>query len=588
MLTIIDDITKLSAGSQKEVKAICNCGREILLPLKKAIKQSTCGKCTRKPREWWLSQKWGNLVLDPNQDLPNEWAPGTHVIFNFLCDCGKSYHSNPQRLLMGRAVTCGKCNDLSIKSVLQMSWNKMRLSPEQNLPSFLSLKSNKSFDFLCVCGRKIRSEMYGVFTGNSKSCGKCSWKSKEYWLQQTWGNLKLDPNQELPDEFGVGASLNVKAICFCKRRFFCRFKSITLGNTTSCGKCTYKPKKYWLSQRWGNLVLDPNQDLPEEIAPYSLNKYWFLCQCNENKKRRKRISFGEVASNGQLSCGCLLIGRNDFSPANKIADWIKTLTKENVILNDRVALGNRKELDIYIPYYKLAIEYHGLIWHSEKFSPGIETRKKDHEKFLLANQNGIRLLQIYQDEWELKGDIICSQIKGIIAPEKAVRIKPIYTAYLNPPTEAREFLDKHHYLGAAGGCLTVAARHGEAIIGVWVFMKRETGVILWHRACWDHAFKTWNPHEKALHMALPYLKEMGFTKMVTFSDNRFHTGNLYEKLGFKFEKEIPPEYYYTNGIVRKSKYSLRVKAGINEVESAAKDGWYRIWDSGKKRYSMSL
>ena len=148
MLTIIDDITKLSAGSQKEVKAICNCGREILLPLKKAIKQSTCGKCTRKPREWWLSQKWGNLVLDPNQDLPNEWAPGTHVIFNFLCDCGKSYHSNPQRLLMGRAVTCGKCNDLSIKSVLQMSWNKMRLSPEQNLPSFLSLKSNKSFDFL--------------------------------------------------------------------------------------------------------------------------------------------------------------------------------------------------------------------------------------------------------------------------------------------------------------------------------------------------------------------------------------------------------------------------------------------------------
>jgi hypothetical protein len=119
-------------------------------------------------------------------------------------------------------------------------------------------------------------------------------------------------------------------------------------------------------------------------------------------------------------------------------------------------------------------------------------------------------------------------------------------------------------------------------------MKREEGTVLWHRACWDHRYKTWNPHEKALNISIPLLKAMGFTRIITFSDNRFHTGNLYEKLGFVFEKNLDPEYSYTNGNSRVSKYTMRVEAGRNEKLEAEAKGWYRIWDSGKKRYSLSL
>jgi len=76
--------------------------------------------------------------------------------------------------------------------------------------------------------------------------------------------------------------------------------------------------------------------------------------------------------------------------------------------------------------------------------------------------------------------------------------------------------------------------------------------------------------------------------MVTFSDNRFHTGGLYGKLGFTFEEELKPDYSYTNGSVRKSKYALRVKAGMDEKSEAEAKGWYRIWDSGKKRFSLNI
>ena len=119
-------------------------------------------------------------------------------------------------------------------------------------------------------------------------------------------------------------------------------------------------------------------------------------------------------------------------------------------------------------------------------------------------------------------------------------------------------------------------------------MKRETGTVLWHRACWNHAYKAWHPHQKALDMAKPLLKDMGFTRIVTFADLRFHTGELYEKLGFTFEEELSPDYCYANRTRRVSKYALRVPAGVNEVQTAAEKDWYRIWDSGKKRFALQL
>jgi len=87
---------------------------------------------------------------------------------------------------------------------------------------------------------------------------------------------------------------------------------------------------------------------------------------------------------------------------------------------------------------------------------------------------------------------------------------------------------------------------------------------------------------------MPILREMGFEKILTFSDNRFHTGEMYKKIGFRFEKELKPDYSYTNGRERKSKYALRVKAGTDEIRSAAANGWYRIWDSGKMRYGLEI
>jgi predicted SprT family Zn-dependent metalloprotease len=587
MLTPITDISHIARGSHQAITVSCDCGRTRAIEAKKYFAgQATCGKCSYRSREYWLEQQWGNLRLNVNQDLPLEWPPISHKIFKFTCgNCGKIYEAPFSRLSAGRAVTCGRCNDLPISKLLSETWGSLRLYPKQKLPPFLSLKSNKEFKFVCSCENStvFVVNVWAVTSGNTTTCGKCSEKPTSYWLNQSWKNTKLVYSPALPPTISEGTHTKYDFICGCTRVFSCEFKSVINGNTTTCGKCSWKAKNYWLEKRWGRLTLDPNQVLPDEWAPWSLKKFYFLCQCSPDRVTRKRIAFGYAASDGLLSCGCIKIGMSEFSPAGEITTFIKSLTHELVLSNDREALEG-KELDIYIPSLKLAIEHHGLIWHCEMYRSG----KPDFEKLQLCREKGIRLIQVYEDEWEQIPQVIKAQLQELISPLPKARIKPTFEIFTKTPPEARTFLDSHHYLGAASGCLTVVAKHKQNIVGVWVFQKRMTGEILWHRACWNHQCRSWNPHEKALHLAIPALVKMGFTKMVTFADNRFHTGEMYEKLGFQFETEIVPNYYYTDGKTRKTKYSMRVKAGINEVDAAAKQGWYRIYDSGKKRFTLNL
>lgn len=49
----------------------------------------------------------------------------------------------------------------------------------------------------------------------------------------------------------------------------------------------------------------------------------------------------------------------------EVLDFINSIYSGKVINNDRDTISP-KELDIYIPEKKFAIEYNGLFWHSEK------------------------------------------------------------------------------------------------------------------------------------------------------------------------------------------------------------------------------
>jgi hypothetical protein len=95
---------------------------------------------------------------------------------------------------------------------------------------------------------------------------------------------------------------------------------------------------------------------------------------------------------------------------------------------------------------------------------------------------------------------------------------------------------------------------------------------------------------------LVFAVQNNYKKLVSWSDNRWSQGNVYNKLGFILEENMKPDYsYITKQGIRISKQSntkekLLKKGGIGktEKEMAVSIGYARIYDCGKKRWIMNL
>jgi predicted acetyltransferase len=79
------------------------------------------------------------------------------------------------------------------------------------------------------------------------------------------------------------------------------------------------------------------------------------------------------------------------------------------------------------------------------------------------------------------------------------------------------------------------------------------------------------------------------TSVVSFSDNRLFQGSVYEKMGFKFDGVVTPDYYWVKADRRHHKSALRKTnaeklTGLTETQLRTAQGYEKVWDLGKKRW----
>ena len=82
-----------------------------------------------------------------------------------------------------------------------------------------------------------------------------------------------------------------------------------------------------------------------------------------------------------------------FSKSEKqLLKFIKSICNDTIIQNSKDIIFPY-QLDIYIPQKKIAIEFDGLYWHSDKFKKDTSQLKKTQ----MCQLNGIQLIHIFQD-----------------------------------------------------------------------------------------------------------------------------------------------------------------------------------------------
>ena len=290
--------------------------------------------------------------------------------------------------------------------------------------------------------------------------------------------------------------------------------------------------------------------------------------------------------------GCPKCGRVMSNPEDEIVNVLDKFCSQQ--RNHTILKG--KELDIFIPSLKIGIEYNGLRWHSEEFG-------KDHryhlDKLNKCNEQGIKLIQIFEDEWINHRKICESKLKQICGLNTNPKIfgRKCEIREISNKNEAYDFLDKNHIQGRTACTVALGAYHQEELVGIMTFKREKEGYWDLNRFATDINYQCVGIGGKLFKY---FTKHYDFKEIKSFADRRWTTDptdNLYIKLGFEFDSFVEPTYWYYNPKVDRykrfhkfgfRKQSLHNQYGLplemTEREMTTTLGYTRIWDCGLIKY----
>ena len=261
----------------------------------------------------------------------------------------------------------------------------------------------------------------------------------------------------------------------------------------------------------------------------------------------------------------------------ELSNWLTSLDIAHEC-NNRIVC-RPQEIDIYIPEFKLAIEFDGLYWHSE-------THKNKHyhlNKTKKCAEQGIQLIHIFEDEWTNKKEIC----KGIIAARlgKNTVIIDGNTCEVREINNemAKNFLDDNHLLGNSRGGINLALYHDNEIQMCMTFTDGNKKKIQWELTrmatkintaikdgaikLWEHFHKTYKPKS-----------------IISYCDVRWDIGNMHAALGFTQLMVGKPTYWYTDYVNR---YRQCIKSTLTEDDKILARNILRlnkIWDCGEESW----
>ena len=343
-----------------------------------------------------------------------------------------------------------------------------------------------------------------------------------------------------------------------------------------------------------------NGDLtPKLVSKGSEHRAWWICDYGHEWET---FVYGRI---GRGCPECAVLNHNFVSkPELELFEFLTKLGFAVEQSNRRV-LGNRQEIDLFIPEKQFGIEFNGLYWHSESAGKG---RNYHKDKYDAAKAAGVQLLQIWEDDWRDRKPVILRALAhklGVTSrlaelyPELNVVTSKVFarkTSVAVLSTEdAKLFLGLNHVQGFASGSYYLGLKDAEGVVKALMVLKKEAGETL-NIVRYATAGSVTGGFTKLLkHATKTYLPSL----FITFADHTISDGGLYESHGFETDRVLSPDYMYVVGGERKHKFGYRLKRfknddslvwqeGLTERELALLNNLPRIWDAGKTRYRLTV
>ena len=311
--------------------------------------------------------------------------------------------------------------------------------------------------------------------------------------------------------------------------------------------------------------------------------------------------------------GCPWCSNNGSNSEKELFKFIyDNLPNINILHNTR-SIISPKELDIYIPEHKLAIEFDGTYWHSELY------KSNDYhlQKTIDCEKQDIQLIHIFEDEWLEKRSIVESRILNLLGKNKfkigarKCKIKQV------PIFEEKEFLKNHHLQGYVASTICYGLyyynkpNNKEYLVALMSFgpLRISTGNKLKEGYYELYRFvtaKNFSIPGGASRLFKHFIKVFNPKQIISFADRRWsihlekdsqvHSTklNLYEQLGFKLKSISKPNYFYVDKSISKrhsrfkfTKHKLKELGctdTMTEHEFMNSIGYFQLYDCGQLVY----
>lgn len=248
-------------------------------------------------------------------------------------------------------------------------------------------------------------------------------------------------------------------------------------------------------------------------------------------------------------------------------------------------------MDVFVPSLNVGFEFNGLYWHSE----GFVGRTFHRDKVMEARERGIRLIHVWEDDWECHRAIMERFIDSVLGKDERKRVGAREcTVSEVSRADATHFLKRNHLLGAprvmghAWGLW-----YGDDLVAVLLAKCCRGGYEITRYAS---SVNVRGGFTRLLSRLERLIISEGGGVIKTFSDNAHSEGNLYALAGFERDGEVAPDYSYATAHgsrghkfnYRKSKFrtnpTLQYKEGLTERELAELNKLFRVYDAGKFRW----
>jgi len=521
----------------------------------------------------------------------------SHSVVNIFCkQCGRYFQQTPNGHLNGRG--CTFCNATHKKTTEEFIGDAQKIHGDKYDYSKVDYINNET-KVLVIC-KECGAEFFQKPSNhlNGQGCPKCGVKKRVLNNTYTKDEILAKAKEIYDNRFDYSKfiynGISEKGLIKCNtcgREFnqsmnehinqhhgcpFCGKANLLNSRKITTEEFVEKAKKIHGNTYDYSLVKYVNYDTEVEII---CPKHGVFMQTPD----------AHLQGKGCQKCGVRLSKNED-----EIANFIREVDGVEIVQQERTLI-KPYEIDIYVPDKKIGIEFNGLLWHSEKYK---EDRNYHLNKTIECNKKGIRLIQIFEDEYINHKEIVLSKIAHILGkcenlPKimgRKCSIKEIIYK------EASEFLNKNHIQGAANATVYLGAYYGKMLIGVMSFMKEKFDVWNLNRFATDINYNCCGVGGKLFKY---FIRKYSPTEIKSFADRRWSENsetNFYRQIGFNFDSYLSPDYRYykPNGVLnRLHKFNFRkeilhkkynLPLSMTESEMIKELGYYKIWDCGLIKY----